>query len=75
MNDIKKLLDNGLAVVFFANELGSYTSFAVSSDHEDLKLAMEDADEDGHLTDHHTPEQSVSQLADKVFGCGMYSHE
>ena len=75
MNDIKRLLDNGFAVVLFANQLGSYTSFAVLHDHEDLQLAMEDADEQGGLTDHHTPEQSVAQLADKVFGCGMYSDD
>jgi len=72
MNDVKRMLDNGLAVVLFVNDLGSYTAFAVPADHEDVMLAMEDADEDHMLTDHHTPEQAISQLADKVFGCGMY---
>jgi hypothetical protein len=72
MSKLHQLVDNGYAVVVFRNQLGSYTSFAVESDHEDLVIAMEDADEDDHLTDDFTVTDSLARLADKVIGCGGY---
>ena len=71
--DANRLLDNGVTVVLFKNNLGSYTAFAVGNGHEDIEVAMEDADEDGYLTDDMTPEGAIRRLADKVMRVGDYA--
>lgn len=70
---LERLLDNGLAVVLFRNQLNTYTACAVRCDHEDLAAIVEDADADGRLTEHHTIPQLLPQLVDKVFAVGDYS--
>ena len=72
-NDLNRLLDNGFCVVMFKNRLNSYTAFAVRVSHEDIAIAMEDANDGGHLTDDFTPEAVATRLADKVIGVGDYS--
>ena len=71
--DLNRLIDNGKTVVVFKNAIGSYTSFAVEVNHEDIENAGEYADVIGHLTDDFTPEESVKRLADKVMGVGDYA--
>lgn len=67
MSVIEKLADNGHCVVIFKNDLCSYTAFAVPTDHPDISLAAEEAEEGGHLTDGFSVDQAISMLADKVF--------
>jgi hypothetical protein len=71
--DLNRLLDNGVCVTMFKNQLGSYTAFAVRVGHEDIDIAMNDADEDGQLTDDFTPEAAMKRLADKVMRVGDYA--
>ena len=75
MSDLNKLIDNGKAVVIFRNNLGSVTAFAVNNDHEDLIMAMEDADGDGHFTDDFSVEAAIKRLSDKVMRVGDYADE
>jgi Flp pilus assembly protein CpaB len=72
MSELNRLVDNGQAVTIFRNQLGSITAFAVPSDHEDVIIRMNDADEDGHLTDDFSVEKALSRLADKMMGIGQY---
>ena len=64
--DISRLLDSNLTVVIFENDLGAYTAFAVPNDHEDIHIALRDADEDGRLAEGVTLGQSIARLADKA---------
>jgi hypothetical protein len=73
--DANRLLDNGVTIVLFKGGMGSYTAFAIRNDHEDISIAMEDAEEDGHLTDDFTPEAAIKRLADKVTGVGDYADQ
>lgn len=73
LNDLNRLLDNGKAVIVFKNELGSYTAFSVSNQHEDIAVAMSDADEDECLTDDFTPDAAMKRLANKVTRTGEYT--
>ena len=70
--DLSRLLDTGKTVVLFQNDLGSYTAFAVNNGHEDIRNALEDADEEGQLTDDFSVPKVMARLADKVLRVGEY---
>ncbi len=73
--DLAKLLDNGWIVSLYANDLGSYTAMAFPAEDTNIPEMADQADEQGWLTDHHTPRQAITQLADKIYGVGMYSED
>jgi hypothetical protein len=64
-----KLLDNGLTVVLFKNEMNSYTAVGVTAAASatlGLNDAMERALENDEETDDFTPSQALYRLTEKL---------
>jgi len=74
LDECKKLLDNGWAIVLYANPLGSYTAIAVGNKRESeirLSKAVKRAVREIHeyqITDDFEPSQALTRLTNKVFG-------
>lgn len=64
--ELLKLIDDGNAVVIFANDLGSYTAQRVPIDGS-IARVIEDVPE-GCTTDDFEPENAIDALCTKVFG-------
>ena len=69
MSELSRLVDNGRAVIVFANALGSYTAAVVPEGLIDRAMESDEAD----ITDDFTPEKAMSRLADKQCGVGDYA--
>ncbi len=74
--ELNRLLDNGVAVVLFKNRMGSYTGIACEPPEWNESLDCWDWGdtqcEEDRITEHFTPEETVSALADKVSQAGKY---
>jgi len=67
VDDLMKLLDNGVAVSIFKNDLGSYTAIAHNMEQSIIwEELLEDQFDESQITDDFTPEKALYRLVEKV---------